>query len=101
MSKNPILNALAAAAYIVLVGSGLYFTAGHDNEVMPFFGPIAFISLFTFSAAMMGYCLLLQPIRMYIDGDKSRAVKLLGQTLIAFGSLTAIFLIIAYLSVKF
>lgn len=99
MTKNPILNALAAALYIVLIGTIIYISAGHDNEIPPFFAPIAFISLFTFSAAMMGYCLLLQPIRMYIDGDKQRAVTLFVRTLLSFGALTAIFLAIAYVSV--
>ncbi len=66
MSKNPFLNALAASAYIVLVASGVYYGPKVVGPVDSVLAPIAFLSLFTLSAAIMGYLFLATPIRMYI-----------------------------------
>lgn len=55
MSKNPFVNGLAASAYIVLVASVMNFgikVAPHANSFMV---PVAVISVFTLSAAVMGY----------------------------------------------
>lgn len=37
--------------------------------------PIAVLSLFTLSAAIIGYLFLFQPAQMYLDGKKKEAMK--------------------------
>lgn len=46
------------------------------------------ISLFTLSAAVMGYLFFSQPLQMYLDGSKKSAVKLFLQTIVSFAVLT-------------
>ncbi len=92
MTKNPFLNAAAATAYIAIVATVMFFGnrfAGPANSIV---GPIAFISLFTLSAAVMGFLFLSQPLQMYLDGKKKQAVKLFIQTLLSFAGITAVLL---------
>lgn len=90
MTKNPVLNALSAGAYIVAIAAimtwGTSIAPGPDT----FLAPIVAISLFTLSAAVMGYLFCFQPLTLYFAGKKNDAVKLFLQTVMAFGVLTAI-----------
>jgi hypothetical protein len=101
MTKKPYLNALAAGAYIAFIGLILYFGSvvklGHNSTL----APIAFISLFTFSAAMMGYLFLYQPFVLYFDGKKKQGVNLFLQTLLIFGGIIfALFVFLFLTSIK-
>ncbi|KKQ74340.1 MAG: hypothetical protein US96_C0034G0001, partial [Candidatus Woesebacteria bacterium GW2011_GWB1_38_5b] len=75
MTKNPIINAGAGVLYIVVVASVMYygtqFSGTNDNSVL---APIAALSLFSLSAAVMGYIFLFQPLQLYFDGKKKEAV---------------------------
>ena len=91
MSTNPFLNALSASAYIVLVASLMFygskiFGQGEDNVLMP----IAMLSLFVLSAAIMGYLFLGRPAMLYLDGNKKPAVSLFVKTTAIFAVLTAL-----------
>lgn len=98
MTKNPFINALVAAIYIVLVVFAVNIVA--DNEVnigvAQFITPIMMISLFTLSAAVMGYVFCYQPLRLYLDGDKEKGVKLFLKTVLIF-AIIPISIFIAYL----
>lgn len=88
MTKNPFLNAFAALAYITIVASVMFYGMEHsapDNSIII---PIAMLSLFTFSAAMMGYIFLFQPVQLYLDGKKKDAIDLFSKTLLTFGAIT-------------
>lgn len=91
MTKNPFINGLAATTYIVVIAAimtiGVKTMANTDNSIMV---PVAFISLFTLSAAIMGYLFLYQPGQLYFDGQKKQAVKLFLQTVASFGLITAL-----------
>lgn len=88
MTKNPILNALAAAAYIgILVGALSTFVDSEVEHIAPLLLPMLMISLFTLSAAVMGSIFFYQPFRLYFDGQKQEAVKLLVQTIGVFAIL--------------
>jgi hypothetical protein len=97
MTKNPFYNAISAIAYIALVVLLLTFmetvTSGPDT----FLAPIMMISLFTLSAAVMGYIFVYQPLRMYLEGEKEKAVQLFLQTVGIFGGIT-ILLFVLYLT---
>ncbi|MBI5058616.1 hypothetical protein HZB60_02405 [candidate division KSB1 bacterium] len=98
MTKNPLINALAAAAYITVVGSGLFLSQGIEHSASSFVVPIAMISLLTLSVAVMGYCFLAQPLQLLIAGQKAEAVRLIVKTLLIFGAITALLFIAAYLT---
>lgn len=57
-----------------------------------FLAPILFLSMFTLSAAVMGFIFGSQPLQLFLDGKKKEAVKLAVQTIIAFAALTAVVL---------
>ncbi len=93
MSKNPVVNALAAALYIALVSSVMFFGTKHlppANDTV--LDPIAFLSLFSLSAAAMAFIFFYQPVLLFLEGQKIASVKLLVQTLGAFAVITAILL---------
>jgi hypothetical protein len=93
MSKNPILNALLAGGYIVLVVTVTNYVGHFTNDnKSPIVGPIAFLSLFTLSVATMGYLFIFQPLQLYLDGQKKQGVNLFLQTLGSFAVLTILVL---------
>ncbi len=90
MNKNPLYNAILATAYIVLVASIVFYGPRFAPRVDTVLAPIAFLSLFSFSAAVMGYLFVSEPIKMYIDGNKSGAINFFLKTLASFGTITLI-----------
>ncbi len=96
MTKNPILNALAASAYIVLVALVMYYGSIFAPEEDTAFAPVAIISLFTLSAAVMGYLFLYTPLTLYLAGEKASAVQLFLRTVATFAVLTLLSLILLF-----
>jgi NRPS condensation-like uncharacterized protein len=94
MTKNPIINALAAIAYIGIVSSIMLFGEKIGGPKASIFAPIAFLSLFTLSAATMAYIFGYQPFVMYFDNKKKQAIKLFLQTIAVFGSITMLLLLL-------
>jgi hypothetical protein len=95
MTKNPFINASAAALYIVVVSTVLFYGpkgSGEDTVA----APIALLSLFTLSAAVMGYLFLYPSVQLYLEGRKSASAKLLGQTIGVFGLITAVALAVLF-----
>lgn len=91
MTRNPIVNALAAVGYIFLVALFIsliptLFPGQHGNPL----GAIAgFLSLFVFSAAVMGYLVVGMPLRLFLEGEKKEAVALFMKTLGVFALASA------------
>ena len=92
MTRNPFLNALAASAYIVLIVFVMSTFVDNERFEGTLFIPVIMISLFTLSAAVMGYLFVLQPLRLYLDGEKKAAVDLFLKTVIAFAGITILIL---------
>ena len=90
MTKNPILNALSALLYITLVACVMFYAIEKTTPNKSVLVPLAVLSLFTLSAAVMGYIFLYQPFQLYFDGKKKQAVNLVFQTIAAFAVITAI-----------
>ena len=91
MSKNPIINALGASAYIGLVVTLINFvshTQGHKPDTA--FAPVAFLSLLTLSAAVMAYLFFYQPLQLFISGKKKEALDLFVRTVGVFAAFTAV-----------
>lgn len=91
INKNPYVNALLAGAYIILVALGLNWTAGMKNIEGTFFVPMFMLSFFVFSAAIMGYLFILNPLTLYLDGKKREAVSDFLKTLGTFALWLVIF----------
>lgn len=96
MSKNPLINALLAALYIVLVGSVMFYGSRIVKGPDSVLAPIAMISLFTFSAAVMGFLFLSQPFVLLFEGKKKEAVGFFLKSVAAFGAITALLLVFLF-----
>lgn len=96
MTRNPVLNALAASLYIVIIGVMMTVGTRYAPKGPTFIAPIAVISLFTLSAAIMGYVFCFEPGQLYFSGKKKEAVSLFLQTVLAFGCLTVIALVLLF-----
>jgi hypothetical protein len=96
MTKYPVLNALAAGAYISIIGLVMNWGTKIAPKGPSFMAPIAVISLFTLSAAVMGYLFCYEPMQLYFDGKKKAAVSLFLQTVLVFGCLTALALTLLF-----
>ena len=95
MTKNPFINALMATLYIVVVASFMFYgshspLAGKADTIV---APIAMISLFTLSVAVMGFVFFYQPFQLYFNGEKKRALDLFLQTLVIFAVITILIII--------
>jgi hypothetical protein len=91
MTKNPFLNAALAALYIVLVVLVVdTLTSGNGGEET-ILVPMAILSLFVLSAAVMGFLFIYEPFNLYFGGDKQKAVSFFLKTLGAFAVFVLIF----------
>jgi len=97
MSRNPYINALLAGLYIVfvvlLITYGPAYVRDKPDTIL---APMAMLSLLVFSVALMGYLFFLQPVQMFLEGQKVEAVELFTKTLAAFAVITGIVLIVAF-----
>ncbi len=94
MTKNPFINALSATLYIVLVASVMFYGTSNMGRANSVIVPIAIVSLFTLSAAVMGYVFLSQPLQLYLDGKKKVAVNLFLKTLAVFAGITVLIFVL-------
>lgn len=97
MSKNPLVNALSASAYIILVVSVMTFvTQPLKNKPDAFFAPIVVLSMLTLSVTVMAFLFFYQPLQLFIEGKKKEAVNLFVKTVGVFASITAVALILLF-----
>ena len=91
MTRNPVYNAILAAGYITLVATLMTSMEKFDMPGETVLIPIAVLSLFVLSAALMGFIFFYHPVLMYLEGQKAAAVSLFLKTVAAFAVMTAIF----------
>src|SRR3990172_668689 len=96
MTRNPLLNAGATTVYIVIVALVMHFGTKNIPQNASIIGPIAGISLFTLSAAVMAYIFGYQPVLLFLDGKKKEAVDLFLKTTAIFGAITAVILLLFF-----
>lgn len=93
--KKPFLNALFAALYIVLLVLGAYSTTiFFPNAKETIIIPMAMLSLFVLSAAVMGYLFLSEPLYLLVDNKKKEAVQFFAKTVGFFAGFVLLFLCI-------
>lgn len=99
MTKNPFINAVAASGYITAVS--LFMSNGNKlfGPKDTILTPIAVLSLFTLSAAVMGYLFLYQPLMLFLDGHKKNAVNLFLQTVAVFAGITMLIFVLLFFRV--
>ena len=97
MTKNPLLNAFLAIGYIALVALLMYLVPLYAPRMGALIAIMSFVSLFVFSAAVMGYLFLSQPLMLYVDGEKKQAVRLFLMTVISFALVVGLFLVSAFI----
>jgi len=100
MTKNPIYNALAAVAYIVCIVFIMNWASNNFFMENSLLMPVMMLSLFTLSAAVMGYVFCYQPLRLYLDGKKDEAVKLFLRTIAVFAIIPFGIFIVYFLITK-
>ena len=99
MIKNPFINALAAAGYIVVIAFFFFYGTRYlRNSPDTILAPITMLSLFVLSASIMGYLFLGRPLQLYLDGDKKGAVVAFAKMVGFFAAITALFLIGLFVS---
>jgi len=97
MSKNPIINALSASAYIILVVSVMTFvTQPLRSKPDTFFAPITFLFVLSLSVSVMAFLFFYQPLLLFIEGKKKEAVNLFVKTIGIFAVITTIVLILLF-----
>lgn len=97
MSKNPIINALCASTYIILVVSVMTFvTQPLKNKPDTFFAPVTVLFVLTLSVSVMAYLFFYQPLILFIEGKKKEAVNLFVKTVAFFATITVIILILLF-----
>jgi hypothetical protein len=97
MTKNPIINALSASAYITLVVGVINFiTRTLGSKPDSAIAPIVFLSLLTLSVSIMASVFFYQPLLLIIDGKKKEAISLIVQTVAVFGLITVVALLLLF-----
>ena len=94
MTRNPLLNALAASGYVVLVAS-LIMSVPPRVPFLSVAWPVVFLSTFVVSAALVGYLFLLQPLLLALSGKTQEGIALFLQTLGLF-ALISLVVVAAY-----
>lgn len=91
--KNPFVNSIFAEIYIVMVVCIMNLLKAPNTPDTPFDGMV-FLSLFTLSAAVMGYLFIGEPLQLYLNGEKQRAVAFFIKTVAAFAVITVILVVL-------
>lgn len=95
--KNPFVNAGLALLYIALVVVTIHtFAPGPDTPDSYPLVPIAALSLFVLSAAVMGFLFLYEPIRLYMEGEKKKAMPFFLKTVGFFAVFVIVFFSIIF-----
>jgi len=90
MNKNPFLNALSATAYIAIIASAIAYAPNFEVRMYGAIAPITFLSLFVFSASLMGYLFVYQPVQLLIGGKQKEATKFFLATVSSFAGITVL-----------
>ncbi len=97
MSKNPVINALCASGYIVLVVTVMNFIMQTQKDKPDtIFAPIIVLSVLTLSVTVMAYLFFYQPFQLFIDGKKKQAVNLFTKTVGVFAVFTTVVLLLLF-----
>lgn len=92
MTQDTLYNAVLATGYITLVASIMYYAPRWAGPAESVLVPIAVLSLFVLSAAVMGYIFFYQPVQLYLAGRQKEGINLFLKTVGFFAGITALLL---------
>ena len=96
--KKPFLYALGAALYIVIIDFVAQFTSHYTaSQNGTFLIPMVVLSLFTLSAAIMGFLFLSEPFYLFMDNKKKESISFFAKTVGFFACFVALFTILLFL----
>lgn len=99
--RTAVINSSLTLFYISAVGSFMYYGSQVKIGKIPsILGPITFLLLFVFSAAITSYLVFGKPAQLYVDGKKKEALSLLGYTLLFLGLITGVLLTVLILNTR-
>ena len=93
--KRSLFNALGTVIYVMLIATIIMNGERIFGHTQRFLAPVAFLLTFVVSAAITGSLVLGKPVLMYLDGEKSGAMKLFLYTLGWLIAMTIILLIVS------
>lgn len=100
MTKNPLINAVSASAYIFLVVAVMNFvTQPLRDKPDSFLAPITMLFVLTLSVAVMAFLFFYQPLLFFIEGKKKLAIELFIKTVGYFAVATGAVLILLFTGV--
>jgi hypothetical protein len=96
--KKPFLYASGAAFYIAIVVTILQ-TASYvfKDQSGTMLVPMAMLSMFVLSAAIMGYLFLSEPLYLLVENHKQEAIAFFAKTVGFFACFVVIFAILLFL----
>lgn len=95
MTKNPFINAVAAALYIVAIVLLIHYglePLGKEGKPDTILAPIMMLSLLTLSVAVMGYLFAYPAMTLCLDGKKKEAVEFFLKTIGSFAIFVVIYI---------
>lgn len=95
MTTKPFVNAVLASGYICLIVTFFSYVKEFEARTFGMIAPITFLSLLVFSAALMGYLILYQPLRLLVvERESEAASRLFFSTLAAFATIIAALIVL-------
>jgi hypothetical protein len=97
MKTKPFYNAVLAAGYIVGLVYFIFTFIAQPNtpdSEQSILVPVAMLSLFVLSAAVMGYLFLYEPLTLYLDNKRQEAVQFFLATTGIFAIITLAFFVL-------
>jgi len=94
MNKNPFLNAVFAAAYIVIIVLVMNKFSSVSPPEDSIFAPMTMISLLVLSVAIMGFLFVYEPVRLIIENKKQEAVTFFTKTILTFACFVILFVLL-------
>lgn len=90
MKINPLINALGAGIYILIVVGIISALQSPNTPDKGILAPIFLLSLFTLSAAIMAFIFFYQPFKLYFDNHRKEALVYFVKTVGYFAGIVLI-----------
>ncbi|PIS40799.1 MAG: hypothetical protein COT26_01435 [Candidatus Kerfeldbacteria bacterium CG08_land_8_20_14_0_20_43_14] len=100
LSRQSFLHSLGVVAYIIIVAFVMMHGDSWFGNMNNILGPIAFLMLFTLSAAIVGLLVFGRPVYLFLNGQKKEALSFMFHTL-AFLFVEAIIIFVILISYNF
>ncbi|MBX4211097.1 hypothetical protein KW783_03975 [Candidatus Parcubacteria bacterium] len=99
MLKNPYINAVLAALYIVTIVFSIQSVTSvikdrSDNNLLI---PMTMLSLFVLSAALMGLLFVYTPLKLFLENQKNEALVFFLKTVGTFACFAVVFVVLLLL----